>query len=46
MTRSYVGAVVDVKDIQPVIDVALKYGIIDKPMDAQQMISRVALRPR
>jgi NitT/TauT family transport system substrate-binding protein len=45
MTRSYVGAVVDVKDIQPVIDAALKYGIIDKPLDAQQMISAVALRP-
>jgi len=33
-----------VRDIQPVIDAALKYGIIDKPLDAQLMISTVALR--
>jgi NitT/TauT family transport system substrate-binding protein len=46
MTRSYVGSVVDVRDIQPVIDAALKYDIIDKPLDAQQMISSVALHPR
>jgi NitT/TauT family transport system substrate-binding protein len=46
MTRSYVGSFVDVRDIQPVIDAALKYGIIDKALDAQQMISSVALRSR
>ncbi len=46
MTRSYVGSTVDPKDIQPLVDVALKYGNIDKPVDVQQMISGVALRPR
>ena len=46
MTRAFVGPVVDPKDIQPVIDAAVKYGIIDKPMDAQLMISSVALRAR
>jgi NitT/TauT family transport system substrate-binding protein len=46
MTRSYVGSSVDPRDIQPLIDVALKYGTIDKPIDVGQMISSVALRPR
>jgi ABC-type nitrate/sulfonate/bicarbonate transport system substrate-binding protein len=46
MTRSYVGSSVDPRDIQPLIDVALKYGNIDKPIDVGQMISSVALRPR
>ena len=46
MTRSTMGAIVDPKDIQPVIDAALKYGVIDKPVDVQQMIGAVALRPK
>ena len=46
MTRSYVGSSVDPKDIQPLVDVAVRYGNIDKPVDVQQMISAVALRPR
>jgi NitT/TauT family transport system substrate-binding protein len=46
MTRSYNGAIVDPKDIQPVIDVALKYGYLEKPLDVQQMISPIAVRPR
>jgi NitT/TauT family transport system substrate-binding protein len=46
MTRAYVGTFVDPKEIQPLIDVAVKYGNIEKPIDAQQMISSIALRPR
>jgi NitT/TauT family transport system substrate-binding protein len=46
MNRSFVGSVVDFRDVQPVIDAALKYGIIERSMDAQQMVSTVALRPR
>lgn len=46
MTRSFNGAIVDPKDIQPVIDVATKYGYLDKPLDVQTMISPAALRPK
>jgi NitT/TauT family transport system substrate-binding protein len=46
MMRAYVGSVVDPRDIQPVLDAALHYGIIDKQLDVQQMISSVALRAR
>ena len=46
MTRSFNGAIVDPKDIQPVIDVALKYGYLEKPLDVQQLISPIAVRAR
>lgn len=37
---------VDPKLIQPVIDVLAKYGQLDKPFPAQEIISSVALKPR
>jgi NitT/TauT family transport system substrate-binding protein len=39
MARSTAGTVVDPKDIQPVIDAALKYKIIDKPFPAHELIA-------
>ena len=46
MTRAHVGAVVDPKEIQPLIDAAVRYGTIEKPIDAGEMIGSIALRPR
>jgi ABC-type nitrate/sulfonate/bicarbonate transport system substrate-binding protein len=46
MNRAYVALTVDPKDIQPMIDAAVKYGVVDKPVDVQELISSVALRPR
>ncbi len=36
---------VEAKNIQPLIDVAAKYGIIEKTFDANEIISEVAVRP-
>jgi len=44
MARAPAASTVDPKDIQPLIDVALRYGVIDKPMRAETMISAVAVR--
>jgi NitT/TauT family transport system substrate-binding protein len=44
MARAPAASTVDPKDIQPLIDVALRYGVIDKPMRAETMISSVAVR--
>jgi NitT/TauT family transport system substrate-binding protein len=46
MNRAFVAPTVDPRDIQPVIDAALKYGVIDKPLQADDLISSVALRSR
>jgi NitT/TauT family transport system substrate-binding protein len=46
MARTTAASSLDPKDIQPLIDVALKYGVIDKPMRAETMISTVAVRTR
>jgi NitT/TauT family transport system substrate-binding protein len=50
VTRTMKGAsgdYLDAKDIQPMIDATLKYGVIDKPFNAQDLISPAALkRPR
>jgi NitT/TauT family transport system substrate-binding protein len=35
---------VDAKDIQPIIDVALKYGVLAKPISPQELISPAALK--
>ena len=39
------GEYLDPRDIQPAIDVAAKYGVIDKGFPAQDMISPYALKP-
>jgi ABC-type nitrate/sulfonate/bicarbonate transport system substrate-binding protein len=39
MPRAEIGDRLDTKDIQPVIDVAAKYGVIDKAFDAHELIS-------
>jgi NitT/TauT family transport system substrate-binding protein len=39
MARSTAGRALDPKEIQPVIDAALKYKIIDKPFPAQELIA-------
>jgi NitT/TauT family transport system substrate-binding protein len=44
MNRAYVATAVDPRDIQPVIDAAAKYGVIDKPFPAEDLISAVAPR--
>lgn len=36
---------VEAKNIQPIIDVAVKYNILDKRFDASDLISSVALKP-
>ena len=46
MNRAYVAPTVDPKDIQPVIDAAFRYGVIDKSLQADDLISGVALRAR
>ena len=46
MTRATVATSVDVKDVQPMIDVAFKYGLITQTVDVQQLISTVAIRSR
>jgi NitT/TauT family transport system substrate-binding protein len=38
------GEYLEAKDIQPMIDATAKYGIIDKPFNAQDLISPAALR--
>jgi ABC-type nitrate/sulfonate/bicarbonate transport system substrate-binding protein len=41
------GDYLEAKDIQPMIDATAKYGVIDKPFNAQDLISPAALkRPR
>jgi NitT/TauT family transport system substrate-binding protein len=37
---------VEARNIQPVIDVAAKYGLLDRRFDASEIISGVALKPR
>jgi ABC-type nitrate/sulfonate/bicarbonate transport system substrate-binding protein len=38
MARSTEALTLDPKDLQPMIDVALRYGVIDKPMKAESMM--------
>jgi len=42
MARSTAGRIVDPKDIEPVIAAAVKYGVIDKPFPASELISPLA----
>ncbi len=42
MNRSTVGMTLDVRDIQPLIDTAAKYGVIAAPFDARQLIATEA----
>jgi NitT/TauT family transport system substrate-binding protein len=46
MKRDTCGEYLDPRDIQPAIDAAAKYKIIDKSFPAQEMISPYALKPR
>jgi NitT/TauT family transport system substrate-binding protein len=46
MKRDTCGEYLDPHDIQPAIDAAAKYKIIDKSFPAQEMISPYALKPR
>ena len=46
MARTSAALTLDPKDVQPLIDVALRYGVIDKPMKAETMISPVAVRSK
>jgi NitT/TauT family transport system substrate-binding protein len=39
MTRATIGASLDPRDIQPMIDAAAKYGVIDAPFDARQLLA-------
>lgn len=43
--RGFCAEYLDARDIQPPIDVAARYGIIDKPFPAQELISPYALKP-
>lgn len=45
MTRATVGLAVDPRDIQPLVDVAAKYGVIDKPFDARDLLAQSARKP-
>ena len=40
MTRGVFGITLNAADIQPVIDVAAKYGMIDRPFPAQELIGQ------
>jgi NitT/TauT family transport system substrate-binding protein len=40
VTRAYFPAEVDPRDIQPVINAAVKYKLLEKPFDARELISR------
>jgi hypothetical protein len=44
MQRTSVGTTVNVNDIQPVIEVAAKYHLIEKPFPAAEIISDAAVR--
>lgn len=44
MTRPTYPAVLDPRDIQPLIDAEVKYRVIDKPFPASELISPTALR--
>ena len=44
MARTPAALTLEAKDIQPLIDVALRYGVIDKPIKAESMIASVAVR--
>jgi NitT/TauT family transport system substrate-binding protein len=44
MQRTWVGTTVNVNDIQPVIEVAAKYHLIEKPFPAAEIISDAAVR--
>jgi len=46
MERTPAADTLDPKDIQPLIDAALRYGVIDKPMKAETMIASVAVRAK
>ena len=46
MKRDTCGEYLDPRDIQPAIDAAAKYKIIDKGFPAQELISPYALKPR
>ena len=46
MKRVTCGEYLDPRDIQPAIDAAAKYKIIDKGFPAQELISPYALKPR
>jgi NitT/TauT family transport system substrate-binding protein len=39
MNRSTIGLTLDPRDIQPLIDAAAKYGVIEAPFDARQLIA-------
>jgi NitT/TauT family transport system substrate-binding protein len=45
MKRVDLGEYLDPRDIQPAIDAAAKYGVIEKSFPAQDMISQYALKP-
>ncbi|HTJ24850.1 MAG TPA: ABC transporter substrate-binding protein [Candidatus Limnocylindria bacterium] len=42
MVRSTVGTSVEPRDIQPVIDAAVRYKVIDRPFPAQELIANLA----
>src|SRR5208283_3336907 len=44
MQRTWVGTTINAGDIQPVIEVAAKYHLIEKPFPAAEIISDAALR--
>lgn len=46
MTRPYPAPYITQTELQPVIDVAARYGIIPKPFPAGEIISAAAARPR
>jgi hypothetical protein len=39
MNRASVGLTVEPREIQPVIDAAAKYGVIEEPFDARDLIA-------
>jgi hypothetical protein len=39
MPRAEIGDRLDAADLQPVVNLAAKYGVIDKPFDAQELIA-------
>jgi NitT/TauT family transport system substrate-binding protein len=46
MTRAEQAPFLDARDIQPLVDAAFRYKVIEKRFDASELISSLALRPR
>jgi hypothetical protein len=46
MPRRPAADALEAKDVQPLIDIAVRYGVIDKPMQAETMIAPAVPRTK